>query len=391
MAQVFFRDFPRPTPRPIIVTTLSGNDSLIANLHLRHSSITGLLIIGHRNTAREILIESTNWLGSLDFPAVQIGFSAMRCNSSNASNFDPGICGHDLSLHARPTLGASARYRSPAGESNVLTRLTVAGTGGGAIVTSQLANEVSFSRIVDGQLIGLDQAGIHADNLGAHGFPADPLPLCVQPKSGLLATGGNCSKFWHHNWVFRQREKCVRGDDGTVGLHVHHNVIFDCGIGPPSMSSQRASPGGAMFKGDWNSFYQNTIWNTRGQGDLVVDTRHGPSCSVTGCAAENSHSVFLNSAQRRIATKGPHGWRCGNFSASVGIVGGMVHADNLTELNLRNPANFDFRPAPGSLLRGAGVKYPPYVSSIRPDVGAYQGDELAWIAGCTFHPDCDPR
>ena len=32
-------------------------------------------------------------------------------------------------------------------------------------MTSQLANEISYARVVDGQLIGLDQAGIHADNL----------------------------------------------------------------------------------------------------------------------------------------------------------------------------------------------------------------------------------
>ena len=103
------------------------------------------------------------------------------------------------------------------------------------------------------------------------------------------------------------------------------------------------------------------------------------------------HSIFLNSAQRRIATKGPHGWRNGNFRASVGTVGGMVHADNLT-LGLRDPANFDFRPAPGSPLRGAGVRFPPYVTAAQPDVGAYQAsDRSPWRAGCTFHSGCDAR
>jgi uncharacterized lipoprotein NlpE involved in copper resistance len=403
-SQIYFRDFPKPdTLRPIVVTTLSGNDSLIERLHLQHSSITGLLLLGNRNTARDILIESTNWLGSLDFPAVQIGFAAMLCNNSNATNFDPAVCGHDRRLLATSTrkLGTSAASmwyhgRRPAGEGNVLTRLTVARTGGGAVVTSQFSNEVSWSRIVDGQLIGLDQAGIHADNLGAHGFPQDAAPLCALPETNSRTligpqSGGNCSKQWHHNWIFRQREKCVRGDDGTVGLSVHHSVIYDCGLGSPAMSSQRASPAGVLLKGDHNAFYQNVVWNTRGQGDLVVDTRHGPPCTKAGCVPENMHSVFLNSAQRRIATKGPHGWRNGTFNASVSVVGGMVHAENVSQLGLRDPANFDFRPTRGSLLRGAGVHYPPYVSEARPDVGAYQSSEPLWIAGCNFHPRCDAR
>ena len=317
----------------------------------------------------------------------------MICNNSNASDFDPGLCGHDLHVQRSSGNSESAlrhtRLRSPAGTANILTRLTIHGTGGGAIVTSQLANEISYSRVVDGTLIGLDQAGIHADNLGAHGYPENPgLPLC--------GTQGSCSKRWHHNWVFRMREKCVRGDDGTVDLQVHHNVIYDCGVGPPPannasgvspMFAPRASPCGVMFKGDNNVYWANTVWNTRGQGDLVVDTRHGPPCTAQGCTPENMHSVFLNSAQRRIATKG-HGWRNGTFNSSVAHVAGMVAAENVTELGLRDPAGLDFRPAVGSRLLSAGVRFMPYVEEEHPDAGAYQASEPRWVAGCTFHPRC---
>ena len=397
--EIGFRNFPRPSGPALAVTTLSGNDSLIEGLHLRHSSITGLLIEGNRNTARELLIESTNWFGSLDFPAVQMGFASMVCNNSNASDFDPGRCGHDMLQQRSSGAGAGSvlatpQLRSPAGVGNIITKVTVVGTGGGAIVTSQLANEISFARVVDATLIGLDQAGIHADNLGAHGFPEDTGPaLCGEP--------GSCSKRWHHNWVFRVREKCVRGDDGTVDLHVHHNVIYDCGVGNVSSLSgmgsptavplfaPRASPCGVMLKGDSNVYYSNTVWNTRGQGDLVVDTRRGPPCTEQGCTPLNARSIFLNSAQRRISTKG-HGWRNGTFNASVAYAAGMVTADNLTALQLRDPARMDFRPADGSPLLGAGVSYPPFVLEERPDVGAYQArdGEERWVAGCTFHPRC---
>lgn len=69
--EVSFRNFPRPTGPVLAVTTLAGNDSLIEGLHLQHSSVTGLLVEGNRNVAREVLIENTNWLGSLDFVSTQ--------------------------------------------------------------------------------------------------------------------------------------------------------------------------------------------------------------------------------------------------------------------------------------------------------------------------------
>ena len=387
--EVPFRNFPRPTGPPIAVTTLAGNDSSIEGLSLRHSSVTGLLMIGSRNSAREVLVENSNWFGSLDFPAIQLGFQRMLCDYRNASQFSPAHCGHDLAATAASSApDTRLAARGPGGESNVITRVTVSKTGGGGIVTSQLANEISYARVVDGQLIGLDQAGVHADNLGAHGFPQNPgPPLCAAP--GGATGGGNCSKFWHHNWVFRQREKCVRGDDGTVDLRVHHSVIFDCGVGPPNMFAPRASPCGAMFKGDRNAYWANTVWNTRGQGDLVVDTRHGPPCTESGCVPENAHSVFLNSAQRRIATKG-RGWRNGSFAGSVGVVGGLVHAANVSVMRLHDPERLQFWPVAGSPLLGAGVRHAPFVMGGHPDVGAYQAGDR-WVAGCTFFRGCDAR
>lgn len=38
------------------------------------------------------------------------------------------------------------------------------------------------------------------------------------------------SKVWHHNWIHDCYGKCARGDDNTVNLNLHHNVIFNCGM-----------------------------------------------------------------------------------------------------------------------------------------------------------------
>ena len=67
---------------------------------------------------------------------------------------------------------------APQGEGNTITRVTVRDCGGGSIVTSQLSNEVSYCRISNGTMIGLDQAGLHADNLNA--------PRMLTTKGGLV-------------------------------------------------------------------------------------------------------------------------------------------------------------------------------------------------------------
>ena len=112
-------------------------------------------------------------------------------------------------------------------------------------------------------LIGLDSAGLHADNtyVSCMNFSAPP------------SDRANCSKIWHHNWVHHASEKCVRNDDYGLNLSVHHTVIFSCGS-PRSRNAHAAT--GCILKGDSNQFFQNTVFNksvapnATSQGDLCV-------------------------------------------------------------------------------------------------------------------------
>ena len=242
----------RPPPN---VTLVEGNGTLIERVSLKHSNIAGLLVIGSDVTVREVLLEDLDWVGSLDFPPLQVGFGRMVC-PKHAVNFDPSTCGHMLQQgeHQRtqPRMGittnstataasadmgtastsdvgaatptaascpvwgdAPARLRHPEGVGAAISHVTINGAGGCGIVTSQLSNEISMCKVSHAAQVGLDQAGIHADNLDAH--------------ESDLCDAHNCTKAWHHNWVYNVRDKCVRGDDGSVNMAVHHNVIFNCG------------------------------------------------------------------------------------------------------------------------------------------------------------------
>ena len=44
-------------------------------------------------------------------------------------------------------------------------------------------------------------------------------------------TGGydTAGTHYHHNWVHDMTEKCMRGDDLSLNMTVHHNVLYNCG------------------------------------------------------------------------------------------------------------------------------------------------------------------
>lgn len=56
------------------MTLVEGNKTVITGLHVQYSNIHGLKIVGNDNLLDNSLIEDVDWLGTLDFPALQIGF-----------------------------------------------------------------------------------------------------------------------------------------------------------------------------------------------------------------------------------------------------------------------------------------------------------------------------
>lgn len=365
---------PQPFHRgpPPNITLMEGNNNSISRLALRYSNSAGLKVVGSYNRLEELLILDTDWLGTLDYPPLEIGFGN-DCDYADVRNTNASGCrdvppfpGMLEESTSEPTLALGDRMtmypRNILGTDNTITRATVGRSGSAGIVTSQLSNEVSFSHVFGAGLIGLDDAGIHADNSRAN---------------NLHCGGDRCIKVWHHNWVHDCKAKCVRGDDFTKNLTLHHNMVWNCGE-PKSDGAGQSF--GVVLKGDYNKFYANTVLRTA-QADVVI---------CTGEEGPNKHTVIVNNvASRWSGKKGPKPPSAAQKNA--GNWGGNVEAAD-TGMFV-DFATFDFRPKNSSQLIGKGVLHPPEVlgPNQHPDAGAYQSsaDAHPWRAGCTFSPECN--
>eukprot|EP01064_Diplonema_japonicum_P016171 TRINITY_DN24178_c0_g1_i1.p1 TRINITY_DN24178_c0_g1~~TRINITY_DN24178_c0_g1_i1.p1 ORF type:complete len:647 (+),score=176.44 TRINITY_DN24178_c0_g1_i1:30-1943(+) len=337
-----------PTPN---VTLVEGNNSVLQRVSIKNTNVAGVQMIGSRNTLQDSLIMNVDWVGSLDYPPVLVGFGKLDCTG--------GVCG-----------GALGKVQ---GEDNVITRNTVKQFGNSGIVTSQLSIEVSYNHVHSGGLIGCDHAGIHADN--------KPTPCMYNTSLS------NCTKEFHHNWVHDCREKCIRGDDATVNMTMHHNVAWNCGY-PLRDTTCGSAAAGLVMKGDYNVVYDITVFNVTdvglpAQGDLVVFTAPGPpppSCKGSQCKPMNKHSQFFNIAATVIAT------HFTPLNQSAAYTAGLYTEPEAT-FALTDPAGYDFTPTASSPLRGSGAVHPPYTEG-KPDIGAVQSTEPKWVPGCTSFPEC---
>eukprot|EP01065_Artemidia_motanka_P019575 TRINITY_DN232_c0_g4_i2.p1 TRINITY_DN232_c0_g4~~TRINITY_DN232_c0_g4_i2.p1 ORF type:complete len:737 (+),score=181.83 TRINITY_DN232_c0_g4_i2:78-2288(+) len=341
-----WRDIPSgPMPDGTIIV---GDGNVLERLILRYSNNWGLYIVGSRNVLRDVFIESTCWLGTLDMPPITIGFSKHNPGGGPSAETESDYV---------------QRYFIPQGDGNVIERATVRFFGNSGIVTSQMSNEIRLTHVSEGGLLGGDDACIHA---------ANPQTPCD--------SWANCSKHWHHNWVHNCREKCVRCDDRSRNCSIHHNVVFNCG-----KPLGNGGPAGILLKGEHNAVYQCTIFNTTGQGGLVPR-----------CVHENVDFQMWNNVIDRLHSN------CYITNTTFPYMAGNYYGGNWTSLKLDDPSGYRFKPLEGSPLLGIGVDHqPPFAADASGvDVGAYQSKAPAsavagdpynvtdWRPGCSFHPLC---
>eukprot|EP01062_Namystynia_karyoxenos_P061677 TRINITY_DN5409_c0_g1_i1.p1 TRINITY_DN5409_c0_g1~~TRINITY_DN5409_c0_g1_i1.p1 ORF type:complete len:755 (+),score=184.43 TRINITY_DN5409_c0_g1_i1:108-2372(+) len=335
-------------------TLFQGGDALVERVRLMYSNNWGFYLTGSNNILREVLIDSVDWLGTLDYGAVRMGWTT----------HNPG--GGPWLRAAADADGEIPPLHIPSGLDNLIERSTIRNFGNSGIVTSQKRNEIRLTHVYNGGLIGGDDAAIHADNA----------------KTSCDWQTGDCVKHWHHLWVHNAREKCMRCDDGSRYCDVDHVVVFNCG--QPLYSG---APAGLLLKG-WNhSIYAATLWNVTGQGAFVPRTSGG----------QMRGSEFFNIAAQRVST---HGGPSLDDAPGIKFLGGNNFTFKDGDQELEDPWNFKFRPKPDSVLANHGVRHGSVHAS---SIGAYelksQGpseygpeyNDTDWRPGCTFHPDCFER
>ncbi len=186
-----------------------------------------------------------------------------------------------------------------------------------------------------------------------------------------IGTGAQTGTLVRYNWVHDTNRQGIRFDSttsrmGSAGC-AHNNVVFNLGHG------------GSKFKGDKHLLFNNTFFDSyfsipSGYGDTDPHNRNTLVCNT------------LADSMVAWSTRKPD-------EAINARLESNVQGAGVVEKNLRDPANLDFRPKPGSEIIDAGftikalpsesthVDIPLFIGTA-PDIGAYESDAPTyWIPG----------
>lgn len=182
------------------------------------------------------------------------------------------------------------------------------------------------------------------------------------------STIGSAGTIIRNNWIhdhnaFHWGGNGIRGDDGSRGLIIHHNVVWNC------------REKGIVTKGDQHRIYHNTcVMNPR--RDILMPRNRLPG-KPKELMKQNKTSEAYNNIGRLL----------GNWSWEKPDVPPYGKAgDNVDDgvAHLRDPKNLDFSLKNSSSLIDAGRMVPGITQPIvgdRPDIGAYEFGEDAWTPG----------
>ena len=191
---------------------------------------------------------------------------------------------------------------------------------------------------------------------------------------------------WHHNWVHDASEKCIRADDQSRNMTVHHNVAFNCG--EVEMDDKSFNSGlGLIIKGDGHVIYANTLFRSNYTGLCLpgcVEPLKAWRHQYPRDPQQNSRSQVFN-----VATNGDKGYPCSCHNGTAPHPPGgnqtAVRVLDVEAMKLADWPSFAFWPTQGSPLVDAGVEVPPYTDGFHgtaPDLGAYELGGEKWTAGC---------
>ena len=195
-----------------------------------------------------------------------------------------------------------------------------------------------------------------------------------------------------YNWIHDGHGRnAVRFDGDSAGIRCKIDHVV-------AMHNMR----GFRLKGDQHQIYNLTALGNTPKGDITIgkDKFYGYEttdcmefeCRILGRRGSHPYHGNENSIVKNIASNFISTWPLIPID-NAAIWHGNDISQDLTE-QLRDPANFDFRPKASSDLVDKGVVIPGYTDAYNgaaPDIGAYEyGDTNYWIPGCKFNKASTP-
>lgn len=337
------------TKGSVASTWLHGEHLRVTNFSLLYTNNHGLELSGTDIVVDNCRIGYTDWMGSLTYRPL-------------------GVSGNRISIR----------------------RCTVDHFGNAGVVTS-IPNTLPVNLTTDPPPVPQPMVGRHLEFAYSHVFAGGTIGM----DTALVYTGGwNAAGVeWHHNWVHDANEKCIRADDQSMNMSVHHNVAWGCGLSPGTDVASAKAGVGLLIKGDGHMIYANTLIRSNFT-ELCL-----PACveplkpfrKQYPLVVQNTQTQLFNSVARREV-----GYPCSCHNASAAKPGGNATANfegygSWQDLKLTDPANFDFTPTATSPLVDAGAILPPFTDGYvgkAPDIGAYERGGTRWRAGCVGMLGC---
>ena len=316
------------SPRSASVkTSLTGSHNILRSCSLAYDPNAGLVVRGDHNLVENNLVRDVCWHGCLVHTGISLGPLARR---------SPPSADAEEQARKSPSCGSAARRNTVLNSGNTLVHV-----GGMAGIV------VEHNHILRGGLACRDVSLLYTQ---------------------LPHVFGTVFRYnWVHDCAAPQIALGIRGDDQTRGLHIHHNVVWNCGWD------------GAIVKGDHNSVYNNTCLSN-GQSDILAFATPEPKKpwrkQFPLLKVQNRNSEIANNCA---VIRGGRGRRARPVSAR------SSHNYQGQGPMLADPAHLDFRPRPGSPLIDAGKVIPGITDGHKgtaPDVGAYEHGGERWVPGC---------
>ena len=350
-------------PSPTICTQMIGHNNIVRNSSLVSSPTFGLRMLGSYNVVENNLIYDVNWVGSLVYANVWMGnlednytwegglkYEGMLKETVPQATPDElkevkwgGSTGNIAIAHdpdkAKPAGNCAVRHNTLFGSGNIVLGFF-----------EQPNYDISYNHVYDGGFFVGDVSMIYTT-----------LP---QIRGSAI----------HHNWVGTKYKLCIRADDQSRGVTVHHNVMWG------------SHTGSLVVKGEDNAVFHNTTlkpesysnWGLNMQVWAEPDKPHYRKLWPL-LPEQNANTPVWNNFTHKITNL--HTGRL--FPADDARLSHNLIVHNPDSL-LVDPDKMDFRPKKGSPLIDAAKPVKGINDNYKgkaPDIGAYEYDDTYWVPG----------